>query len=197
MFCKNCGAEIPDGSQFCAKCGSSIETSPTVAQQANIVPAGLRCPKCGSKSLQAIVESNTTGTGGGYSGGKGCLGFLLFGPLGLLCGSCGSKQKISTTNKTFWVCQNCGNKFRNAKDLMDESSRLYKGSRVGTISFAILTIVALIGSIAMHADTGSSLGFIMTAIVFVIAALFFVVFRISKSDYNKAKAEYESYSQKA
>ena len=26
MYCKNCGAEIPDGAMFCGNCGMKIET---------------------------------------------------------------------------------------------------------------------------------------------------------------------------
>lgn len=32
MFCRNCGAEIPDGSKFCTNCGSS-QTAPSPAVQ--------------------------------------------------------------------------------------------------------------------------------------------------------------------
>lgn len=65
------------------------------------------CPKCGGNHLQVVNESNTSG--GGFSASNGCCGYILLGPLGLLCGTCGSKTK--TTNKTFFVCMDCGNKF--------------------------------------------------------------------------------------
>ncbi len=84
----------------------------------------LCCPKCKSKDLQYMVtnETNVTSKGGGYSGGKGCLGYLLMGPLGLLCGACGSKQKITTETKhnAFWVCQGCGNKFKGVNEINEE-----------------------------------------------------------------------------
>ena len=70
---------------------------------------GVRCPNCQSVNLQTIVESNTTGKGG-FSAFDGCLGYLLMGPLGLLCGS--RKTKIKTTNTTFFMCMDCGNKFK-------------------------------------------------------------------------------------
>lgn len=28
MFCPNCGAQLPDGSKFCASCGSAVESAP-------------------------------------------------------------------------------------------------------------------------------------------------------------------------
>lgn len=38
-----------------------------------------------------------------------CCGLIALGPLGLLCGACGS----GTTTDEFWICQDCGNKFSN------------------------------------------------------------------------------------
>ena len=64
------------------------------------------CPKCGS----ANVQFSTKVSGHGYSGADGCCGFLIFGPLGLLCGSCGSGIKT----EEFWICNECGNKFSNS-----------------------------------------------------------------------------------
>lgn len=68
----------------------------------------MTCPKCGGDKCQIINEVSTTGKD--YSAGKGCCGFLLFGWVGLLCGLCGKGKQ--TINKAFWVCSDCGNKFR-------------------------------------------------------------------------------------
>lgn len=82
----------------------------------------LCCPQCGNKELQVVNETNVQTTGKNYSTGKGCLGYMLMGPLGLLCGSCGSKQKTTTTNTTYWTCPKCGNKFRSPEDIRKEIS---------------------------------------------------------------------------
>ena len=63
----------------------------------------MKCPKCGSENVQYATKTS----GGGYSAGDSCLGYLLLGPLGLLCGACGS----GTTTEEFWVCRDCGNRF--------------------------------------------------------------------------------------
>jgi DNA-directed RNA polymerase subunit M/transcription elongation factor TFIIS len=81
-----------------------IQASPAPSE-ARLKPAtsvddAVRCPKCGSTSVTASKS--------GFSGGKGCLGALLFGPLGVLCGSCGG-------NKMFSVCMKCGHKWRIGK----------------------------------------------------------------------------------
>lgn len=43
MFCRNCGAEIPDGSMFCPECGSSVSESPVYVSSPNR-PQGVRPP---------------------------------------------------------------------------------------------------------------------------------------------------------
>ena len=85
-------------------------------------PTEMRCPQCKSNNLQVTVETTTSTSGGGYSGSKGCLGFLLLGPLGLLCGSGGKKVKVDTTNTNWWICQKCGHKFRNSEEVMVENA---------------------------------------------------------------------------
>ncbi len=68
----------------------------------------MRCPKCGNENCQIITETQTTGKD--FSASKGCCGWVLFGPIGILCGMCGEGKQVS--NKSFWVCHNCGKKFR-------------------------------------------------------------------------------------
>ena len=68
----------------------------------------MKCPKCGSISCVSMMESHTSGSD--FSAGKGCCGFALLGPIGLLCGACGEGR--TTTNEMYWVCQDCGKKFK-------------------------------------------------------------------------------------
>jgi hypothetical protein len=63
-----------------------------------------KCPKCGSDNIQGMHSS----TQKGFSDANACGGCCLLGPLGLLCGLCGSGKK---EEKTFRMCLNCGNKF--------------------------------------------------------------------------------------
>lgn len=65
----------------------------------------LRCPKCGSEDVQFATSTSTTG----ISASDACCGYMLLGPLGLLCGLCGAGE---STTKEFWVCHNCGAKFK-------------------------------------------------------------------------------------
>ena len=56
-----------------------------------------RCPKCGSTSIQ--------GERAGFGAGKGCCGWIMLGPIGLLCGACGK-------NKMYSHCLRCGHKWK-------------------------------------------------------------------------------------
>lgn len=67
----------------------------------------MQCPNCGGRNCTLMTETTTKKDG--YSMSDGCCGFVLFGPIGLLCGACGAGEE--TKSKTYWVCQNCGNKF--------------------------------------------------------------------------------------
>ena len=60
---------------------------PPVPSQTPIDPRDedrLKCPKCGSTQIHIDKK--------GYSGGKGCCGFLACGPLGFLLGTRGANQ---------------------------------------------------------------------------------------------------------
>ncbi len=117
MRCSNCGTMNHSINKFCSSCGFELSNSVTVPINREKF---LNCPNCGSDNLHPITEYNTTTSGGGYGAGKGCLGYILLGPLGLLCGACGSSSKTTSTSKTFWICGNCGNKFRNRQDEIKE-----------------------------------------------------------------------------
>ena len=68
----------------------------------------MECPKCGSQNCGIINEITTKGKD--FSAGQGCLGALIFGPIGVLCGLCGQKKR--NINKNYWVCNNCGKKWK-------------------------------------------------------------------------------------
>lgn len=68
---------------------------------------GIKCPNCGSPNCAPIMESTTSGKD--FSAGKGCCGFALLGPIGILCGACGKGKQTTTT--TSWVCSDCATKF--------------------------------------------------------------------------------------
>lgn len=127
------------------------------------------CPGCGHRDLQVTNEVDTKVSGKNYSAGNGCLGYLLFGPLGLLCGSCGQKQNVTTTNTQFWVCPKCGEKFRNPEDLRKEGEEKGKKAKggVGIIAFfaAVILIILIFGMIMEPNWTMFFAGFILSFII--------------------------------
>ena len=67
----------------------------------------MKCPKCGCENCQII--SDTYSEGKDFHAGKGCLGVICFGPIGLICGLCGKPKQTKT--KHYFYCPDCGNKF--------------------------------------------------------------------------------------
>ena len=102
IFCPECGNQAAAG--MCFNTHNTFIPKPIPTASYNSVT----CPRCGGRDCQPINEQYTSG--GGYDAGNGCCGYLLLGPIGLLCGACGSETK--TTNVLYWVCKNCGHKFR-------------------------------------------------------------------------------------
>ena len=169
MFCHKCGREIPTGSQFCPECGSKVidqtqstplngvehvHQEPQAAEKTAIRSGPIKfeegvCPKCGSHDCEIQVQQNVTGSGSNYSAGLGCIGFLLTGPFGLLCGLCGSGSKTITTHQSRWVCKKCGHQFLPRAELAAN----YRGFvlLLGIIMGLLVPIVALlpIGAVGM------------------------------------------------
>ena len=69
----------------------------------------MTCPNCFSEKVYPVGEVNSKIKG--YGCCKGGLGYLLFGPIGFVCGLCGMGKGKTTTN-VLWVCGDCGNKFK-------------------------------------------------------------------------------------
>lgn len=135
--CSCCGRINDDDALFCCKCGrafneNEVESFNPIADAmmhydevvASPKQKRLCCPKCKSNHLQAIVETATSARtiGNGYSPAKGCLGSLLFGSGGWLLGALGQRQRtiIETQNRNYWICNDCGYKFRNTEDWHEE-----------------------------------------------------------------------------
>lgn len=118
MKCIYCGQELAEGSIYCNYCGKPQTESgqpagpaPQAVPKREAAPAPaspernvLKCPKCGSTRLQFVTKVKTKGV----SVSDACCGYIILGPLGLLCGLCGAG---SSDTEEGWVCQNCGVRF--------------------------------------------------------------------------------------
>ncbi len=128
MYCRKCGKEVAENQEYCEECKAMEEIkaqnnvqSESKPEVSHVKQRKKCCPKCKSRNIQFVnnTEYHSETKGGGYSAGKGCCGYMALGPLGLLCGACGSKSKTTVTSSTSnaWICKDCGNKFRNVEDI--------------------------------------------------------------------------------
>lgn len=139
--------------------------------------ANFRCPKCGHDHLQVINETNVHTSGKNYSSSQGCLGYLLLGPLGLLCGSCGQKQQTTTTNQTYWVCSKCGNKFRDPNELRAAASK----DKVCGILLAVVGCLGVVLSL-IGMSNADGFGFLLfLSIMVLIMAIILLTMSSSKT----------------
>ncbi len=139
MNCKKRGALLPENSSFCNVCGEPVEESaenqvniqdPNLADDiledtvTNAAKSMVTCPKCGNAYMRMQVQKNVhTSTSDGYSASDGCCGYILFGPLGLLCGVGGNqKTNVTETSSKLWACDNCGNTFRDREEIKESTN---------------------------------------------------------------------------
>ena len=108
----------------------------------------LRCQSCGGTNLHPITKTETKVSGGGYGFLDGCCGYILLGPVGLLCGLCGKEAEAKSKNETYWACGDCGYQFRDENELQKEQEDLEywkrKKRNIYLIIFAVFFIVMVI-----------------------------------------------------
>lgn len=135
-YCQKCGNQISDDAQFCPACGQSQQMQPAAKPIPRVQRSGgkkLHCPNCGSTSLSAIVESDVTG-GTSYSR------------------SVTKKASVSTmeftnVHRNYWMCSDCGEKFRNLQNLKEEIASNEKSLRIFTILFCFVALSSAILSL--------------------------------------------------
>ena len=193
MYCRFCGAENADEAAFCKKCGKQLSVMKTTAvqetltvqpiQEDNLQSQGnssISCPYChaGGEYCHPIVKTDVKTSGGGYSFWNGCCGLILLGPVGLLCGACGSSVKTKVRNETWWVCQKCGKEFISKRSAIERANLSIRTAALYSLiaasavtysfgdseisSFWVFAIVALViaglwGSIPMAMTESSGL----------------------------------------
>ncbi|MBQ2927839.1 MAG: zinc-ribbon domain-containing protein [Oscillospiraceae bacterium] len=110
-YCPNCGKEIIEGAAFCPECGT--KQNGWQPARRNTTPRGrLHCPSCRSTNLTPIIESTST-----------------IGSVGRVSKNI-AVTETNVKNKSFWMCQECGHKFRNLEDLIAENKRVYKFGKI-------------------------------------------------------------------
>jgi tellurium resistance protein TerD len=90
-ICEKCGFHNNYKSSFCSGCGINFAEEEKKKDAETV-----KCPKCGSKEY--VIGKK------GFSVFKACLGILLAGPFGLLCGA-------HKANKVKLTCLKCRNRW--------------------------------------------------------------------------------------
>lgn len=130
-FCDNCGQQIEDNTKFCPHCGNAQSS----AVPRPFVPGGkqLHCPKCRGSQLSPIVETDVQG------------GYAVNRSIGRKWGA--SAVNLKSTHRDYWMCGQCGHKFRNLDNLEEEITVQAKAQRscvYSSILFAVLVLLSVI-----------------------------------------------------
>lgn len=100
-YCISCGAQITENTKYCPHCGVAQNEART-ARPNREEQKRLHCPKCKSTNFTPIVESNgSIGSVGRVSKNVAVTG-------------------TSIENRNYWLCRDCGHKFRNLEDLVED-----------------------------------------------------------------------------
>lgn len=149
-FCTRCGNRLNDGAAFCSNCGAPQNAAPAAAptpaparpaapapapaRPAAAAPAApapragqLHCPSCKGVHLSPLVESSVNGALTTSRGGM-------------------SATRVSNIHRNYWMCNTCGNKFRNTQSLQEEivyTEKSVKTAIVLTIISALLFLLLI------------------------------------------------------
>lgn len=94
-YCRNCGNEMNEYDRSCFECGEPTDKK---KDNRNV----LRCPSCESSNIGFVSKTD----GSDYDVSSGCCGYILLGPLGLLCGLSSDKRTVTKRK-----CIDCGKEF--------------------------------------------------------------------------------------
>ncbi len=222
MYCSYCGKQLADDGAFCSGCGNRVDGgSPnsfmttdnaqqiTSNQQAympnNNMYGGssgaFHCPRCKSTNLETISSTEVRSSSkGGFSIGKGCLGYLCLGPFGILCGAC-SKTKVNTSvrSKTAWVCKNCSHRFKDldainqelkaAKRKARKQAKVFNRLFVLSIVAEILAVVAIIVFDIQHWSGEKEVSVILAATLWIFIPITYILEKSKRTTQEIEKLE--------
>ncbi len=182
-FCSKCGANIDDAADFCSVCG---EKTASQAQSAAVQPAApqfqsatpqrmIHCPHCKSSDITITTESSVDGAVTSSAGRF-------------------AATSVSNTHRNYWICKNCGAKFRNIQNLEEEIVKVEKNRKSCMIVCIITAIISLLITIWL---AGMEVPFtfvilaggVVVLIPFIIAVVTFIFIFVYKNRAAKLKQE--------
>ena len=176
MFCKFCGSTLDDNALFCEKCGKKVireENTNTPSTENSAHPAG---------NTGNLFQTPASAT------------------YGYCCPECGNEQLqiingmnvTTTTSNNSFICEKCGCKFRNPKDLIQEAKQgkkiLATISGIGAV-FATIVLIIFIsrGYYKPEYPMGGQIGLIISVLLAFLIIGFFV--SLSKTSGREKKQE--------
>lgn len=151
MFCRFCGTENDDAYHHCKKCGKPLGFVQKQQEEKSIAVLGqpkketfgihggerIECPFCGADSqrCQPIAKADAQFITG-FNFWTGCCGFLLLGPFGALCGSCGGSS-AKNNSATYWVCNQCGKEFMSKQSAISNAEKAVGASMAYSFFLAL------------------------------------------------------------
>lgn len=177
MFCNKCGAQIADGSAVCPSCSAQFSAQQPQAfqQPAPQQTSGkLHCPQCKSHNISITTESSIDSAVTTMHGRRSQFG----------------STKFKNTHRNFWVCSDCGTKFRNIQSLEEEIAK----TKNMPIVYSVFTVILLILSIVFITNISGGFFKILIAGPFTIASVIgtivcFCLIFSSKSKLKKMREE--------
>lgn len=168
-FCPKCGTSLSEGAGFCSSCGTKTAVSAENAAPVN--RAGkLHCPNCKSYNFSTVTESSVNGA---VSTGHNI-----------------RATSVSNTHRNYWMCSDCGTKFRNIQNLEEEIQKSKNNPLIATIITIISAAVAvfLFVKVMSNALAGLMLGtYAITAVVVTIVCFIYIF--VYKNRLKKMRSE--------
>ncbi len=174
-ICKNCNANVPEGTKFCPSCGASMLATAQAPQQQSQANK-LHCPNCKSHNISISTESSVNGAVTTHHGSF-------------------SSSRVSNTHRNFWFCSDCGTKFRNIQNLEEE----IKNTKLTPIILSIMGLISAIIGIYFFVNSSEALIsflFQMYGFAALLAAFLFFIVALSYSSKRKKMIQELEYLKK-
>lgn len=142
---------------------------------ASPVVGRLHCPQCKGEQITPIVESSVDGAMTTHSSNGRF-----------------SSTTVSNTHRNYWMCSNCGSKFRNIQNLEEEIAKTKKGVTfyiISTVVCFIITLMLIKGMMENPITAILSGGF--TFVMVIATLVFFCFIFTTKNKVKKMTAELE------
>lgn len=170
-FCPQCGQQVADGLRFCSNCGAQqVQDAPaTQSQTTTVQPTDVRklhCPNCRSTNIVITTEDSVSGaltTGSGHI----------------------AATTVETKHRNYWICCDCGTKFRNIQNLEEELAKAKKAPVFVGIWFALALAVTIY--LLINSANNPFGGFLMLPFTFIAGITALVTFVFIFVYKNRAK----------